>query len=224
MSWSMLNSPLSYSVWGEILFKKTFETVWQIVQGVVSHQKTLPLFRKITTLSIFTEIGDTDPYTNTRYGTRVFMGCRLLVPRRIYKNRKVDTEMEVWLERQKPDTHQKFKKVINVVLTQTDSWKNLDLYCQTFDELVHRRSDNMFCVSVTVWKVTPAILYNMCEGLDNLYSEPIDGLDESIRKKVNVLFMERWNTFHVPMYSVSFLMDNTFCLMSYDSSAKLELI
>ena len=29
---------------------------------------------------------------------------------------------------------------------------------------------------------TPAILYNMCLGLDKLYSEPIDGLDESIRK------------------------------------------
>jgi hypothetical protein len=82
----------------------------------------------------------------------------------------------------------------------------------------------MFCVSVTVRKVTPVILYNMCEGLDNLYSESIDGLDESIRKKVNVLFMERWNTFHVPIHSVSFLMDKAFCLMTYDSSAKLELI
>jgi hypothetical protein len=93
----MINVEFTTIVWGEILFKNTFETVWQIVQGVVSHQKTLPLFRKITTLSIFTEIGDTDPlkYTNTRYGTRVLMGCRLLVPRRIYKNLKVDTEMEV---------------------------------------------------------------------------------------------------------------------------------
>ena len=54
---------------------------------------------------------------------------------------------------------------------------------------------------------TPAILYNMCLGLDKLYSEPIDGLDESIRKKVHALFMTRWNTFHVPVHSACFLMD-----------------
>ena len=34
---------------------------------------------------------------------------------------------------------------------------------------------------------TPAILYNMCLGLDKMYSEPIDDLDESIRKRVHVL-------------------------------------
>jgi hypothetical protein len=118
----------------------------------------------------------------------------------------VDTEMEVWLEKQKPDTHQKFKKVINVVLTQTDLWKNLDLYFQIFDDLV------------------PGSVLSDLRRSDNLYSEPIDGLDDSIRKKVNVLFMERWNTFHVPMYNVSFLMDKEFCFMVNDSSAKLELI
>ena len=57
---------------------------------------------------------------------------------------------------------------------------------------------------------TPAILYNMCLGLDKLYSEPIDGLDESIRKKVHALFMARWNTFHDPVHSGCFLMDKAF--------------
>ncbi len=57
--------------------------------------------------------------------------------------------------------------------------------------------------------VTPAILYNMCLGLDNLYSESIDGLDESIRKKVHALFMVRWNTFHAPVHSACFPMDNS---------------
>ena len=39
----------------------------------------------------------------------------------------VDTEMEAWLQRQKPDTQQKFNKVSNVILAQADFWKNLDL-------------------------------------------------------------------------------------------------
>ena len=56
---------------------------------------------------------------------------------------------------------------------------------------------------------TPAILYKMCLGLDKLYSEPIDDLDESIRKKVHDLFMTRWNTFHDPEHSDCFLMDNS---------------
>ncbi len=91
----MLNSLLSIA-WDETLFKNTFETVWQIVQAVVSHQKPLTLFRKIDDLPVFTEIGVTDPlkYADTRYGSRVIMGRRLLVTRRIYRNLMVDTEME----------------------------------------------------------------------------------------------------------------------------------
>ena len=71
---------------------------------------------------------------------------------------------------------------------------------------------------------TPAILYNMCLGLDKMYSEPIDDLDECIRKKVHALFMVWWNTFHTPVHSACFLMDKTFCLMEHHSVAKLELI
>ncbi len=66
----------------------------------------------------------------------------------------------------------------------------------------------------------------MCLRLDKLYSETIDGVDESIRKKVQVLFMVWWNTFHSPVHvhSVSFLMDKAFCHLEHDSEAKLELI
>jgi hypothetical protein len=96
---------------------------------VVSHQKTLVLFRKNTSLPVFVEIGVTQPfeYVDTRYGNRVLMGRRLLVTRSIYRNLMVDTEIEAWLQRQKPDTQQKFNKVSNVILDQADLWKNLDL-------------------------------------------------------------------------------------------------
>ena len=76
--------------------KNTFETTWQIVQDVVSHQKPLALFRKIDTLPTFAKIGATEPlkYVDTRYGRRVFMGRCLLTTRSIYRNLMVDTEME----------------------------------------------------------------------------------------------------------------------------------
>ncbi len=93
----MSNVEFTTIAWGETLFKNTFETVWEIVQDVVSHQKHLVLFRKIAVLPVFTQIGDTEPlkYTDTRYGSRVLMGRRLLVTRSIYRNLMVDTEMEV---------------------------------------------------------------------------------------------------------------------------------
>jgi hypothetical protein len=218
---AMSNVEFTTIAWGETLFKNTFETAWQIVQAVVSHQKPLALFRKIAALPAFAEIGATEPlkYADTRYGSRVLMGRRLLTTRSIYRNLMVDTEMEAWLQRQKPDTQQKFNKVSNVILAQADFWKNLDLCCQIFEPALQalRVSDGMK-------GGTPAILYNMCLGLDKLYSEPIDGLDESIRKKVHALFMARWNTFHAPVHSACFLMDKAFCRMEHDSAAKLELI
>ena len=100
----------------------------------------------------------------------------------------------------------------NVILAQTDFWKNLDLCCQIFETVLEALH-----VSDGMKGGIPAILYNMCLGLDNLYSEPIDGLDESIRKKVDVLFMTRWNTFHTPVHSTCFLVDKVFCLMEHDS-------
>jgi len=131
----------------------------------------------------------------------------------------VDTEMETCLQRRKPDTQQKFNKVSNVILDQADFWKNLDLCCQIFEPVLQ-----VFRVSDGMKGDTPAILYNMCLVLDNLDSEPIDVLDESIRKKVHALFMTRLNTFHAPGHSACFLMDKAFCHMEYDSVAKLELI
>jgi hypothetical protein len=77
---AMSNVEFTTIDWGETLCKNTFETVWQIVQVVVSHQKSL-------TLSVFTEIGDTEPlkYVDTRYGNRVLIGRCLLDTRSIYR-------------------------------------------------------------------------------------------------------------------------------------------
>jgi hypothetical protein len=55
------------------------------------------------------------------------MGHRLLSTKSIYRNFFVNTKMEVWVERQKPQTQDKFRKVIVVVLSDTNFWKNLDM-------------------------------------------------------------------------------------------------
>ena len=47
--------------WGETVFKNTYETVWQIVLSLVSHQKTLDIYRKIVSQSEFSQVGTTEP-------------------------------------------------------------------------------------------------------------------------------------------------------------------
>ena len=45
----------------------------------------------------------------------------------IYRNLFVHPELEAWVERQKPQTQDKFRKVSAVVLSDTNFWKNLDV-------------------------------------------------------------------------------------------------
>ena len=83
-------------VWGETVFKNTYETVWQIVVGLVSHQKPLAIYRKIASQPEFSQVGATESlkYTDTRFGSKVIMGSRLLSTKIIYRNLFVNTEME----------------------------------------------------------------------------------------------------------------------------------
>ena len=62
-------------------------------------------------------------YVDTRFGTKVIMGCLLLSTKSIYKNLFVHPELETWVERQKPQTQDKFRKVSAVVLSDTNFWK-----------------------------------------------------------------------------------------------------
>jgi hypothetical protein len=47
--------------WDETMFKNTYETVWQVVLALVSHQKPLAIFRKIASQSEFSQVGATEP-------------------------------------------------------------------------------------------------------------------------------------------------------------------
>ena len=44
--------------------------------------------------------------------------------------------MEAWVERQKPQTRDKFRKVITVVLSDTNFWKNLDMCSRIFESVL----------------------------------------------------------------------------------------
>ncbi len=75
-------------------------------------------------------------------------------------------ELEAWVERQKPQTQDKFRKVRTVVLSDTNFWKNLDMCVSRIFEPTLQT----LCVNDDMKGGTPAILYDLCLGLDNLYS------------------------------------------------------
>ena len=54
----------------------------------------------------------------------------------IYRNLFVHPELEAWVERQKPQTQDKFKKVSAVVLSDTNFWKNLDMCSRIFETVL----------------------------------------------------------------------------------------
>jgi hypothetical protein len=93
----------------------------------------------------FSQVGATPPlkYVDTRFGTKVIMGCHLLSTKSIYRNLFVHPELEAWVERQKPQTQDKFRKVSAVVLSDTNFWKNLDMCSRIF------KSRCKLCVSTT---------------------------------------------------------------------------
>ncbi len=158
----------------------------------MSYQKPLAIFRKIASQSEFSQVGTTEPlkYADTRFGNKVIMGRHLLRTKSIYRNLFVNTEMEVWVERQKPQTQDKFRKVSAVVLSDTNFWKNLDMCSNILEPVLQA-----LCVNDGMQGGTPAILYDLCLGLDK----------------------------HAPVHSSCFIMDKAFCLMQHDDTVRKDL-
>ena len=120
--------------------------------------------------------------------------------------------------RQKPPTQDNFRKTSVVVLSDTNFWKDLDMFSRIFEPVLQalRVSDGMK-------GGTPDILYDLYLVLDKLYSQSIDGLPEATFRKLYVLFMTRWNVFHTPVHSACFIMDKAFCHMQHDDAARKDL-
>eukprot|EP00967_Tisochrysis_lutea_P134624 scaffold237995_cov41-Tisochrysis_lutea.AAC.1 len=52
---------------------------------------------------------------------------------------------------------------------------------------------------------------------------PIEGLDEHIRKKIHNIFMARWTYMHVPVMTAAFRFDPEFCSRDFDSEETADV-
>eukprot|EP00967_Tisochrysis_lutea_P051053 scaffold62922_cov26-Tisochrysis_lutea.AAC.1 len=75
----------------------------------------------------------------------------------------------------------------------------------------------------TWWKVYFSNVYAKMLALDVFYREPIDGLDERIRKKIHSIFMARWAYFHTPVMTAAYRLAPEYCRREIEDSEFQEI-
>jgi hypothetical protein len=95
--------------WDEPFFKDAFDDAWFCIQAVCAHQKSLAVFREIAK-EVQPE-GGTEPkkFGQTRFGSRVLMGDRMLQTKKIYQKLQVHDSFTAWLLKQKAEVKEKVK-------------------------------------------------------------------------------------------------------------------
>ena len=96
-----------------------------------------------------------------------------------------------------------------------DFWDTLKLVTQVLKPSL---VDLGYCDGITGATLSP--LYSLLFELDTYYSKPINGLTETIHKKLHNVFMSRWSAFQDPVHSVVFALDRNFCRRDMDDGVK----
>ena len=105
--------------------------------ALVSHQKPLAIYQNCQSARVL---------TSGRHGAPQVCGHSIRnqgnhgVPPVEHKKHLQEPlcapELEAWVERQKPQTQDKFRKVSAVVLSDTNFWKNLDMCSRIFESVL----------------------------------------------------------------------------------------
>ena len=110
------------------------------------------------------------------------------------------------LSSQKKETRDKFEA--REVVEDDDHLKNVELVLRVFEPCVRtmRMTDGKKAASLS--KIYKAMLD--LGGEDGLYAKPIDGLDESVRRKMHAIFMKRWNYFHCVLMTAAYMLNQEY--------------
>lgn len=198
--------------WDEPFFKEAFADAWTCIQAVVVHHKSLAIFRDIAA-KLMPNVG-TDPkkYGETRYGSRVIMGARMLSTKKIYQTLVIDDSFAEWLSKQSRETRSKvsfgcvcsvlslpgankcellFTMSLRVIclpqfadvkklILDDNFWTRLGVAVKVLEVVLKalRYSDGMKGGSM-------GLIFSLLLQIQDLLAEPIQGLDENIRKKVS---------------------------------------
>ena len=65
-------------------------------------------------------------------------------------------------------------------------------------------------------------VYGLCVGLDALYRDEIDGIDDEIRERMHLLYTARWQYFHTDVFTAAKFLDSEYIKDEFTSDQRTE--
>jgi hypothetical protein len=178
-----------------------------VIKFVVNHHKTLALYRALAAKEPNPPVGGTElmKFTETRFASKVMMLIRYYNVVGILEKLVVDTDYLAWVGRQTRDVKNKAAE-IKIIVRDEELVDAIAVCIKVLQPcmLLLRLTDGK--TGATLGHVFARML-----ALDVFYRNPIDGLDDSIRKKLHKIFLARWEYFHVPVMTAAYRFEPQFC-------------
>jgi hypothetical protein len=196
--------------WGSDIFLKPFTEAWDVIKFITNHSTPHSIFRDISN-DTQTWIGTLQPnfcelikFGETRFASRLLLleryhalqiALEALVSNPRYKN---------WLVNQNTETKLKGDE-IRLIVQKTEHWVGVERTVRVLRPVmkVLRLTDGK--TGATLGKV-----YGLCVGLDALYRDKIDGIDDEIRERMHLLYTARWAYFHTDVFTAAKFLDSEY--------------
>ena len=121
-----------------------------------------------------------------------------------------------WLASQNAETRSKGDD-IRLTVQKTEHWVGVERTVQVLLPVlkVLRLTDGK--TGATLGKV-----YGLCVGLDALYRDEIDGIDDEIRERMHLLYTARWQYFHTDVFTAAKFLDSEYIKDEFTSDQRTE--
>jgi hypothetical protein len=178
-----------------------------VIKFVVNHHKTLALYRVLAAKEPNPPFGGTElmKYAETRFASKVMMLIRYFNVVDILEKLMVDKDYQAWVATQARDVKAKAAEIKTIVRDE----KLVDAIAVCIKVL----EPCMRLLRLTDGKTGATLghVYAQMLKLDVMYRNPIEGLDDSVRKKLHAIFIARWEYFHVAVMTAAYRFEPQFC-------------
>ena len=157
-------------------------------------------------------------YAETRFASKIMMITRYYEVHDILEKLLVDNSYMEWVA--KLNSCEKKAKALEIKRIIRD-----DNLIHTIDLCIDLLSPCLQVLRLTYGKkgATLSNVYAKMLALDVFYREPIDGLSETIRKKIHAIFMARWTYFHTPVMTAAYRLAPEYCRNETDDQQTEEI-
>jgi hypothetical protein len=192
--------------------------VWEVVKWITNHHKPLAIYRKLAGQEKTEGPTELVKYAETRFASKIMMITRYFEVHELLEKLLVDNAYVDWVAKQKTSEAKNKANEIKRIIRD-------DELLQTIELCIDLLSPCLQVLRLTDGKkgATLSNVYANMLGLDVFYREPIQGLDERIRKKIHAIFMARWQYFHTPVMTAAYRLAPEYCCREMDDSEDKEI-